>query len=185
MKLLFLFSPQHKFRSFFGRPNCKLTFIMAEPQNTPVPGSTPIPTPRATSPVHTLPILAHPTSPLSPTKLTAFYTSAPKQRVLHLGDPIQYHPHVYAALSTQCEIIRPSTAERQRPEFLKGLKEHRWGDFHAIFRPSWGSGGEMGNWDAELVELLPESLKVVACAGAGFEWADTKLLGERGKSCLT
>lgn len=40
----------------------------------------------------------------------------------------------------------------------------------------------MGNWDAELVDLLPESVKVFASAGAGFDWADTKLLGERGES---
>lgn len=88
---------------------------------------------------------------------------------------------MYAALSTQCEIIRPSIDERQRPEFLKALKGRRWGDFHAICRPAWGSGGEMGDWDAELVGLLPETVKVFAAAGAGFEWVDTKLLGERGK----
>ncbi len=35
-------------------------------------------------------------------------------------------------------------------------------------------------WDAELIDLLPRSVKVFASAGAGFDWADTKLLGERG-----
>ena len=39
----------------------------------------------------------------------------------------------------------------------------------------------MGQWDAELIGLLPESVKVFASAGAGFDWADTKLLGSRGK----
>jgi len=39
----------------------------------------------------------------------------------------------------------------------------------------------MGQWDAELIELLPESVKVFASAGAGFDWADTKLLGEKGR----
>lgn len=38
----------------------------------------------------------------------------------------------------------------------------------------------MGRWDAELISLLPSSVKVFASAGAGFDWADTKLLGERG-----
>lgn len=38
----------------------------------------------------------------------------------------------------------------------------------------------MGRWDAELIDLLPSSVKVFASAGAGFDWADTKLLGERG-----
>lgn len=40
----------------------------------------------------------------------------------------------------------------------------------------------MGHWDTELIGLLPESVKVFASAGAGFDWADTKLLGERGES---
>lgn len=38
----------------------------------------------------------------------------------------------------------------------------------------------MGRWDAELIGLLPTSVKVFASAGAGFDWADTKLLGKRG-----
>lgn len=38
----------------------------------------------------------------------------------------------------------------------------------------------MGRWDAELIDLLPGSVKVFASAGAGFDWADTKLLGEKG-----
>lgn len=37
----------------------------------------------------------------------------------------------------------------------------------------------MGRWDAELIDLLPDSVKVFASAGAGFDWADTKLLGEK------
>lgn len=60
-------------------------------------------------------------------------------------------------------------------------QEQRWGHFSAIFRPFWGTGGEMGRWDAELIGLLPESVKVFASAGAGFDWADTKLMGERGE----
>lgn len=39
----------------------------------------------------------------------------------------------------------------------------------------------MGKWDQELISLLPQSVKVFASAGAGFDWADTKLLGERGE----
>lgn len=104
-----------------------------------------------------------------------------KLRVLHIGDPTKYNPDTYARFSTQFDVVRPSTEERQRPEFIKALQEKRWGDFHAIFRPFWGTGGEMGLWDAELVDLLPETVKVFASAGAGFDWADTKLLGERGE----
>ncbi|KPM40806.1 hypothetical protein AK830_g5767 [Neonectria ditissima] len=146
---------------------------MAEPTNTPVPGSTP----RATSPAPPVPLFSQPGSPFSPTKLTM---ASLKPRVLHIGDPIKYNPDTYDRFSAQFNVIRPSAEERQRPEFIQALKERRWGKFHAIFRPFWGTGGEMGNWDAELVDLLPESVKVFASAGAGFDWADTKLLGARG-----
>ncbi len=109
----------------------------------------------------------------------------PKTRpvVLHIGDPVKYNLDTYAAFSSAFEIIRPSAAERQRPEFMHALRERRWGDFDALFRPFWGTGGEMGKWDAELIDLLPRSVKVFASAGAGFDWADTKLLGEKGQ-CL-
>ena len=39
----------------------------------------------------------------------------------------------------------------------------------------------MGRWDRELIELLPESMKVMASAGAGFDWVDTETLGEHGE----
>jgi hypothetical protein len=107
--------------------------------------------------------------------------AAKRPIVLHIGDPIQYNPATYAEFSQVFEVIRPSTAERDRSEFIRALKERRWGDFSAIFRPFWGTGGEMGQWDAELVDLLPDTVKVFASAGAGFDWADTKLMGERGE----
>ena len=130
---------------------------MAEPNNTPMPGATPISvTPRATSP-------------------------AAKPVVLHIGDPVKYNIHTYSQLSTLFTIVRPSADERQRPEFIRALTEKRWGDFHAIFRPFWSTGGEMGMWDGELISLLPKTVRVFASAGAGFDWADTKLLGEHGK----
>lgn len=39
----------------------------------------------------------------------------------------------------------------------------------------------MGRWDRELVELLPESVKVYASAGAGFDWIDTACLAGYGE----
>ncbi len=78
-------------------------------------------------------------------------------------------------------MVRPPASERARPEFMRALVEGRWGNFAAIFRPFWGSGGEMGRWDEELVALLPRSCRVFASAGAGFDWADTQALGERGE----
>ena len=42
----------------------------------------------------------------------------------------------------------------------------------------------MGLWDRELIELLPESVRVYASAGAGFDWVDTAILAEHGESCV-
>ncbi|KAJ9136897.1 D-mandelate [Pleurostoma richardsiae] len=103
-----------------------------------------------------------------------------KPIVLHLGDPIKHNKDLYAQLSQRFTVIRPSTEERQRPAFLEALRTRKWGDFSAIMRPFWSTGGEMGRWDAELVPLLPRSLKVFASAGAGYDWADVDLLAEAG-----
>lgn len=104
-----------------------------------------------------------------------------KPIVLHIGDPIAWNHAEYSVFSTSFTVIRPSTAERQRPAFIQALKEKKWGEFSAIFRPFWNTGGEMGMWDEELIKEVPESCKVFASAGAGFDWADVKLLGERGE----
>lgn len=40
----------------------------------------------------------------------------------------------------------------------------------------------MGRWDLELIDLLPRSMKVMASAGAGFDWVDTDILGRHGLS---
>jgi lactate dehydrogenase-like 2-hydroxyacid dehydrogenase len=104
-----------------------------------------------------------------------------KPIVLHLGDPVEFNKELYAQIENAFTVIRPSLEERQRNEFLKALQEKRWGDFQAIFRPFWNSGGEMGRWDAELIPLLPSSLKVYASAGAGYDWMDVDILAEHGE----
>ncbi|KAJ4424927.1 hypothetical protein N0V82_000431 [Gnomoniopsis sp. IMI 355080] len=103
-----------------------------------------------------------------------------KPTILHLGDPIKYNTDVFAQIESRFTIIRPSLEERQRPAFLAALKARKWGDFSAVMRPWWGTGGEMGRWDTELVPLLPESLRVFASAGAGYDWADVDVLAEHG-----
>ncbi|KAH6626646.1 D-isomer specific 2-hydroxyacid dehydrogenase [Chaetomium sp. MPI-SDFR-AT-0129] len=155
---------------------------MAEPTNTPMPPGTPV---RSLSPAPALPSLIPDASKFLPAHLrtsSGGNATAPPKRpiVLHIGDEIKYNPRTYAEFSTAFDVIRPSAAERDRPEFIRALKERRWGDFSAIFRPFWGTGGEMGRWDAELIDLLPDTVEVFASAGAGFDWADTKLLGEKG-----
>lgn len=103
-----------------------------------------------------------------------------KPIVLHIGDPVKWNTELFAKFSKDFTVIRPSTEERQRDEFKKALREKRWGDFSAIFRPFWNTGGEMGNWDKELIPLLPASCKVFASAGAGFDWVHVDLLAARG-----
>lgn len=153
---------------------------MAEPNNTPYPPSTPVPasTPRSASPAPPIPN-ASPTASTVPHVSGAESTTPARPIVLHIGDPIKYNPETYAEFSTLFDVVRPSAEERERREFMRALKERRWGDFSAIFRPFWGTGGEMGRWDAELIDLLPGSVRVFASAGAGFDWADTQLLGEK------
>ena len=104
-----------------------------------------------------------------------------KPIVLHIGDPVKFNLDLFERFASKFHVIRPSLAERQRDEFKKALKERKWGDFSAIFRPHWGSGGEMGRWDIDLVPLLPQSVKVFASAGAGFDWADVDVLADHGK----
>ncbi|KAJ5122318.1 hypothetical protein N7448_003450 [Penicillium atrosanguineum] len=100
--------------------------------------------------------------------------------VLHLGDPVEFNKELFAQISEQFTVIRPSLEERQRDAFLKALKEKKWGNFQGIFRPFWNTGGEMGRWDAELIPLLPSSLKVYGSAGAGYDWMDVDILADHG-----
>lgn len=105
---------------------------------------------------------------------------ASKPSILHLGDPPRWHADLYSKLTTHFNVITPTAAERERPEFLKALKEKRWGNFIAIMRPFWNTGGEGGRVDREMISLFPEGVKVYASAGAGFDWVDTDILAERG-----
>jgi hypothetical protein len=115
------------------------------------------------------------------TQIYIFIMSSAKQfMVLHIGDDIVYNPDFYNTFSSQFNVIQPSLEERQRDNFITALKERRWGDFDAVFRPFWNSGGEMGKWDQELVPHLPKTCKIFASAGAGYDWADIPTLSKYG-----
>ncbi|TAQ84277.1 hypothetical protein B7494_g7397 [Chlorociboria aeruginascens] len=103
-----------------------------------------------------------------------------KPIILHIGDPVKWNLEYYSQLAQDFTIVRPETEERERGQFVKALRDRKWGDFAAIFRPFWNTGGEMGRWDKELIPLIPESCKIFASAGAGFDWADVDLLAARG-----
>lgn len=100
--------------------------------------------------------------------------------ILWIGDAVKHNPAVYKRLESQFRIIKPEAEQRQRQAFLEALRSNTWGEFDAVLRPFWVTGGEMGRWDKELVPLLPKSLKIFASAGAGYDWADVDVLAEHG-----
>ncbi|KAI8292887.1 Glyoxylate reductase 1 [Colletotrichum sp. SAR11_240] len=101
-----------------------------------------------------------------------------KPIVLQLGDDIKWNHDLHKDFGSKFEIRR--SYSMPRAEFIQALKDKKFGDFFAIYRPFWNTGGEMGNWDKELISLLPSSCKVYASAGAGFDWVDTESLAQRG-----
>ncbi|RDW57674.1 hypothetical protein BP5796_12475 [Coleophoma crateriformis] len=102
-----------------------------------------------------------------------------KPIVLHIGEPIKYNHDFYTnEFLSRFDVVR--SEEPERASFIEALKAKKYGNFSAIFRPHFQSGGEMGRWDDELIPLLPESVKIFASAGAGFDWADVDTLGQQG-----
>jgi hypothetical protein len=104
-----------------------------------------------------------------------------KPSILQLGDEILYNHELYEHVSLKFTIIRTTAQDRGRASFIQSLKDKRWGNFEGIFRPSMSDGDQMGRWDEELISLLPDSVKIYASAGAGFDWVDTGKLAERGQ----
>ncbi|KAK7547104.1 hypothetical protein IWX49DRAFT_107672 [Phyllosticta citricarpa] len=103
----------------------------------------------------------------------------PKPVVLHLGADIKYnHEYFEKELQSRFEVVRNEDLDRS--SFMQALRDKKYGDFSAILRPDFHSGGEMGQWDDELIALLPPTVRIFAAAGAGFNWADVDALGRRG-----
>ncbi|KAK6382942.1 hypothetical protein LTS17_003612 [Exophiala oligosperma] len=103
----------------------------------------------------------------------------PKPIILHLGDAIKYNHDFYSTqFVTRYSVVRNDTGTRE--EFIAALRQNRFGQFSAIFRPHFQTGGEMGPWDDELISLLPPSVRIFASAGAGYNWADTDALARKG-----
>lgn len=72
-----------------------------------------------------------------------------KPNLLHCGDDIMWNHGLYQKLKDNFNIVRSHSMTRA--EFKEALQEKKFGDFVAIYRPFWKSGGEMGRWDDELV----------------------------------
>ena len=120
--------------------------------------------------------------PLAGTPSPPAVAGSDKPTILQLGDPIARHLDIYRRLESQFKFINPPLSDLHRATFIKHLKERTWGDFSAIMRPFWNTGGEMGKWDGEIIGLLPETVKVYASAGAGYDWVDTHALAKHGSS---
>jgi hypothetical protein len=88
-----------------------------------------------------------------PAPATPYKSSPLAPTILHLGDDIRWNHELYAELNSKFNIIR--THSMGREEFKQALKEKRWGNFVGMYRPFWNTGGEMGNWDKELMYVLP------------------------------
>lgn len=104
--------------------------------------------------------------------------SSSKPILLHCGDDIRWNKSLYQTLQSKFTIVRSYSASRS--EFITALKNGTYGNFVAIYRPFWGTGGEMSPWNSELIDLLPSSCKIYASAGAGFDWVDTQALAKKG-----
>jgi len=74
-----------------------------------------------------------------------------KLSILHLGDDIRWNHDLYTELTQKFNVIRTHSIDRE--SFKTALKDKAWGDFVAMYRPFWNTGGEMGNWDEELMYL--------------------------------
>ena len=96
--------------------------------------------------------LPAPATPYETSPFTSNALSASKPTILHLGDDIRWNHDLYAELSNKFNIIRTYSMDRE--DFKQALKEKKWGDFVGMYRPFWNTGGEMGNWDEELMYVL-------------------------------
>jgi len=79
-----------------------------------------------------------------------------KPILLHLGDDVRWNHELYGQLQQDFDIRR--SYSMSRAEFKKALETKQFGDFAAMYRPFWNTGGEMGNWDDELMYARKSSL---------------------------
>ncbi|KAF2475971.1 2-ketogluconate reductase [Lindgomyces ingoldianus] len=101
-----------------------------------------------------------------------------KPIILHIGEPIKYNHEFYEKdFLSRFDVIQNEDLDREA--FKNALRSNKYGNISAVFRPHFQTGGEMGQWDDELISLLPSSVRIFASAGAGFNWADVDALGKR------
>jgi len=72
-----------------------------------------------------------------------------KPILLHCGDDVRWNHNLYKKLQDKFTIVRSYSMSRQ--EFMEALRSRKFGEFAAIYRPFWGTGGEMSPWNEELM----------------------------------
>lgn len=72
-----------------------------------------------------------------------------KPILLHCGDDVRWNKDLYKQIEEKFTTMRSYSMSRE--DFKAALQRKRFGDFFAIYRPFWNTGGEMGNWDEELM----------------------------------
>jgi hypothetical protein len=92
---------------------------------------------------------ANPADPSEVTTTIDTVVTANKPTILHLGDDIRWNHEMYVELGRKFHIERSHSMGRD--EFMKALRERKWGNFVGMYRPFWNTGGEMGNWNEDLM----------------------------------
>lgn len=98
-----------------------------------------------------------------------------KPTVLLIGDLIHTNSE-WNSLSQKYSLLEYRTGSR--PEFLNNLRKGTYNEVVALYRSNT-STAITGPFDAELVSLLPSSLKFICHNGAGYDNIDVKAVNER------
>ncbi|KAJ4314587.1 hypothetical protein N0V84_008811 [Fusarium piperis] len=97
-----------------------------------------------------------------------------KPRILFFN-PVRHALAAYKALSA---VAAPEVVtSKSRAELFADLKD-RYADIRAIYRTS-ASGAVAGNFDKELIDHLPSSLKYICHTGAGYDQIDIDACTQR------
>ncbi|KAL8837091.1 MAG: hypothetical protein Q9170_002648 [Blastenia crenularia] len=105
-------------------------------------------------------------------------TTSPKPIVLLLGE-VLHAQNEWNALSSLAELRQIKTGDRE--QFLKDCQSGAHDGILAISR-TYDSVELTGRFDAELIDLLPQSLKFVSHNGAGYDQIDAEACANRGIS---
>ncbi|KAF2199950.1 glyoxylate reductase [Delitschia confertaspora ATCC 74209] len=97
-------------------------------------------------------------------------------KVLLLGE-IEHAHESWNSLSSFAELITPKSTTRA--DFLEELKSGQLDGVLVIYR-TFASADQTGKFDAEVIKLLPESIKFICHNGAGYDQVDVHACTDRG-----